>query len=597
MLTSPALVAQTPPEMQVLKSVETMIYSGRCDEAIPTLKQLSISYPQSIPVKVALKNALICNKDYDSALVLLDRLIGLAGEPGLRFGYYLDVAGIWLRKGDTKKAEQQLQTAMAVDPDNPQTYEQAASMYLSSGYYADAVKLLLEGRKKFGNALLYSRNLGQVYEVMRNYGDAAREYFQLLAQDTTTEVMVSGNFARLIKQDSDENFDSGLRNALIEIVKQNPTNKYAYKYYGDFLISQGKLEEAFLRFRIVDSLEAGNGKEILYFAKVAHDNGDQAMVEKSCNFLIARYPQSPFRVASRFALAQSYFDLKRHNDAVAVYQQIAVESQADRDISEALYATGYTQLRGLHDPRGALKSFDQLTAKYPQLASSAVARIMAADCHLALGEDRIADSLYNTITLNRLPQNYQEELLFKQAELQFYIGNFEAARTAYGKVMNTYPKSVYVNDCLRRMMLISEYPGMDEATLRVFADAVYAGFRFNYDTALVLLENLQQRQAGMLSEIAWYQAGDVYLSLNNGAKSLQQYDSLIALYPESFYTPLAMERKGDIYADVNHDCTLAKTTYESVLLKYPSGLNQEDVRKKLQRVERVLCARSDKPKS
>jgi tetratricopeptide (TPR) repeat protein len=597
-LTTPStLLAQLAPEMQRLKSAEMMVAVGRCAEAIPTLRELSVLYPQNAQVKAALKNAFICNKDFDSALVLLDRLVRQTGEPTIRFGYYLDITGIYLRQGDTKKAEQQLQVALASNPNNQQIYEQAANMYLSNGYYADAVRVLLDGRKKFGNPLLYGRNLGQVYEVMRNYGDAVHEYFQLLANDTTAELLVTGNISRLIKLDSDDDFDTGLKVALADIVKQNPRSKYAQRYFGDLLVSQGKLEEAFQRFRTVDSLEAGNGKEILYFAKIAHDNGDQTMVEKACSFLITRYPQSPFKIASRFALAQSYSDGRRYSEAIALYQQIADESKSDRDVSEALFEMGYTKLVGMHDPPGALELFNRLMNRFPQMVGSAVASIMAADCHLALGEDQIADSLYKMVSLQRLPLNYLEELLFKQAELQFYRGDFQAARDAYGKMMNTYPKSIYVNDCLRRIMLISEYPGMDEVTLRIFSDAVFARFRFNYDSALVLLDNLKQRQTGMLSEISWYEAGEIQLEIGRTQPALIDYDSLIALYPESFYAPMALERKGDVYADIDRDCAGAKTTYESVLLKYPSSLNLEEVRKKLQHVERFLCARSDKPKS
>lgn len=165
-------------------------------------------------------------------------------------------------------------------------------------------------------------------------------------------------------------------------------------------------------------------------------------------------------------------------------------------------------------------------------------------------------------------------------------------------MMNSFPKSTYVNDCLRRIMLISEYPGMDEATLRLYSEAAYAKCRFEYDSALTLLSQLKDREGGgSLSEIAWYDAGDIELELGKGDEALIQYDSLITRYPESFYTPLAIERKGDVFAEVRRDCTPAKSMYESVLLKYPTSLNLEAVRKKLQRVERILCAQPEKPKS
>ena len=590
-------VAQTPQDLQRLKAMETMIYAGRCAEPVDQLREMAKKYPRSIQVYTLLKNALVCNKELDSALLVLDYLTKISPEPMLRFTYCLDIAGVYLKKGETEKAGQQLQTALALAPNNPQTYEQASNIYAGNGYYPDAVKLLQDGRKKFGSPVLFANQLGQLYEILRNYGDAAREYFELLAHDTTSEVFVTGKMSELIRLDSDEGFETGLKDALTEIARQNPKNSDAQRFFGDLLMSQGKLDEAFQRFRLVDSLSNGEGKNILYFAAVARNNGNHGVVEKACDYLITRYPQSQFRIASRFVLGASYTDEKRYDAALAVYGQIAGESPSERDVSQALFASGRTKLDGLHDASGALTLFDRLMKDYPLAAVSVTARIAAADCHLALGQASVADSLYAAVSLQQLHQANQEELLFKRAELKFYLGNFQQARDAYGKLMNTFPKSVYVNDCLRRIMLISEYPGMDEATLRIYAEAAYAKYRFNYDSSQVLLDKLKERESGSLTEIAWYDAGIIDWELGKTAESLGQFDSLIVRFPESSYAPLALECKGDIFADVNRDCSQAKATYESVLMTYPTGLNLENVRKKLQRVERVLCTSPEKPKS
>jgi hypothetical protein len=146
-------------------------------------------------------------------------------------------------------------------------------------------------------------------------------------------------------------------------------------------------------------------------------------------------------------------------------------------------------------------------------------------------------------------------------------------------------------------MLISEYPGMDEATLRIYVEAAYAKYRFDYDSSMALLDKLKEGESGSLTEIAWYDAGIIDWERGKTAESLGQFDSLIVRFPENSYAPLALECKGDIFADVVRDCSQAKATYESVLMKYPESLNLESVRKKLQRVERVLCASTEKLKS
>lgn len=597
MISSQCASAQTPADTQRLSELEKKIYIGVCDEVVVQLQEFTQKYPQSTRVFSLLKSALVCNKQLDSALAVLNYLIKITPDPSMRFTHYLDIASIYLKKGETDRASKQLEVALAVQPTNPQTYEQASNVYTGNGYYADAVKILLDGRKRLGNPTLFARQLGLIYEIMRNYGDAVQEYYDWLAKDTTAEVYVAGRINDLIKLDSDESFDTGLKKTLTEIVDKSPKEPHAQRFFGDLLQSQGKLDDAFQRFRLADSLSNGQGREVQYFAAVALNNGDYSVAESACQYLIARYPQSPFLLTSMFTLALAYGEQARYEDAISVYNQIIAKSPSERDKATAQFSIGRIRLLGLHDPAGALTQFEGLVKGNPVFSTPTMSKIAIADCHLALGHASRAESLYAAIVPQQMQQSLQEELLFKQAELQFFLGNFEAAREAYGKTMNTYPKSIYVNDCLRRVMLISEYPGMDEATLRVYAEAAYAQFRFDYDSALVLLNKLKTQEAGSLTEIAWYDVAAIERQLGRPAQALAQFDTLATNFPESFYAPLAMEAKGDILADVDHNCTGARATYQAVLLTYPKCLNLEAVRRKLQRVERVLCNSSEKPKS
>lgn len=593
---TPLVQAQTAIDMQRVKNAETMTFAGRCVEAIVQVRDLYYKYPRNEQIATALKNAYICSKDYDSALAVLQRLVVNSGEQFQKVSFQLDVAGIYFRQGNLAEGKKQVDLAIGWLPYDVSSYERAADAFMMNGYYADAVKFLQESRGKLNQPTVFSRKLAQLYEIMRSYGEAAREYFVMVQGDSAQEVYVTGRISNLIKLDAQEEFDTGLGKVLADIVKANPTRKEAHRFYGDYLIAQGEYDKALGRFRLVDSLENGLGKNLLYFARSARDNGAYEMVEKACT-QIAAQPNSPFLIQSRFILAESHFARGSFAQAATIYQDILNLSPSDRDKSEALYSLGVVKLQGLHDPTAAMGTFDQLTQRYPRLPLAAAARMLIGDCYLAQGNATMADSIYDKVNASQLPLRSQEELLFKRAELQFYTGNFEAARDAYSKVMNAFPKSVFVNDCLRRIMLISEYGGMDEASLQVFAVALYAQFRFEYEKTLDELAKLKYRTGAILPELAWLKSGEIYQALRRDTLALAEYDSLITLHPESFYTPIAFERKGDIYSESQHNCEQARQMYQQVLLNHPSSLNVEDVRKKLQRTEKTVCVQDDKTKS
>ncbi len=590
-----ASYAQTELEMQRAKNAETMIFAGRCTEAVAQLRPLYERYPNDERITTALKNAYVCTKDYDSALVILQRRLS-AGLPFQKSGIQLDIAGIYLRQGNLAEGRKQIDFAIDLMPNDAQTFENAADILMANGYYADAVKFLQESRVKINQPQQFARKLAQLYEVMRNYGDAVREYFVMVQIDTTQDIYVTGRVANLIKLDAQEEYDTGLEKALADIVKNHPGHKAAQRYYGDYLVAQGEYDKALERFRMVDSLENGLGKNLLYFARIARDNGAFEMVDKACT-QIAALPKTPLLVQSQFVLAESKFQRGDYAAAAALYREIITLAPNDRDVSEALYSLGVVTFQGLRDPQGAVSTFAEITRKYPRLPLAAASEMLIGDCQLALGDATLADSTYARVNANQLPLRNQEELLFKRAELQFFAGNFEAAREAYGKMMNAFPKSVFVNDCLRRIMLISEYAGMEEATLRIFAAALFAKFRFEFPQALAELAKLKDRSGAILPELAWLSSGEVYQILNEETRALAEYDSLIARFPGGFYAPIAIERKGDLYAERQQNCELARAMYQQVLLNHPNSLNVEDVRKKLQRTERTLCAQPAKTKS
>lgn len=593
---TPHVQAQTAIDMQRVKNAETMTFAGRCVEAIVQVRELYDKYPRNEQIATALKNAYVCSKDYDSALAVLQRLVSTSGEQFQKVSYQLDIAGIYFRQGNVVEGRKQIDSAISLLPYDVSSYERAADAFMMNGYYADAVKFLQESRARLNQPSVFSRKLAQLYEIMRSYGEAAREYFVMVEGDSTQEIYVTGRISNLIKLDAQEEFDTGLEKALAEIVKSNPNRKEAHRFDGDYLIAQGEYEKALERFRLVDSLENGLGKNLLYFARTARDNGAYEMVEEACA-QIAAQPKSPFVIQSRFILAESHFARGSYAQAATIYQEILDLSPSDRDKSEALYSLGLVTLQGLHDPQNAIATFDQIIQKYPRLPLAAAARVLIGDCYLAQGNATMADSIYAGVKTSQLPVRNQEELLFKRAELQFYTGNFEAARDAYGKMMNAFPKSVFVNDCLRRIMLISEYGGMDEASLQIFATALYSQFRFEYQKTLDELAKLKGRSGAILPELAWLKSGEIYQTLKQDTLALAEYDSLITLHPASFYTPIAFERKGDIYSESQHNCEQARQMYQQVLLNHPGSLNVEDVRKKLQRAEKTICVQDDKAKS
>lgn len=590
------LRAQTQDELGRLSTAEALTYSGQCQDAVKLLRPLYDRYPTNHRIVTSLKNAYICAKEADSAVAILEREIGAAVIPQLRQDINLEIAGIKLRQGNKDDAEQYLDEALQIAPEDMQTYEKVANAYMSGGYYADAVKFLKQEREKRKDPYLFNRKLAQLYEIMRNYGDAASEYFQLALIDSSQTRMVEGRINHLIKLDADEEFDTGLGTSLSNIVAKYPSELLAQSVYGSYLVAQGDLEQAYARFLTIDSLASGNGAELLRFAEMARDNGNHDLVERACTRIEA-IPNSPYITQAHIILAESHFKEHRYAQAAEIYRTIVNTSPDKRMIAQGLYALARTQYEGLREPDSAIVTLRTLRQRFGDMPVANQGLIMMADCLLAEKQPQAADSMYSSIDMKRLPAESQEELLFKEAELQFYLGNYQDAKTAYSNLMNAFPKSVYVNDALRRIMLITEHEGMDQAILRLYSDALLDIRQFDVDSALQKLSDLKEKGTPMLVELAHLEAGKLQQQLQQYDAALAEYSALVEADSTSFYAPIAMELKGDIYANQIKDCAKAKEVYEKVLLDHPDALNADEVRRKLNHVERFLCTAAEDTKS
>jgi tetratricopeptide (TPR) repeat protein len=599
LLLTPTLLASslTPQQVQRLRGARELLTRGECDDAVILLDQLLREKPGNADLLLTLRDAHICQEEFDRAHEVVDQLINVAPNQSLQTHYMIAKAEVYLKQGAKDSADQTVAQAIQILPDDPQSYERAARTYMTNGYYNDAAQIFLQGRRRLKDNTWFASDLGRLYEITRDYGDAAEEYFRLVLADSSQIGTISIRIQNLIANHAGETFDTGLEAELARISREYPQNPHAQRFYGDYLVANGDYSQALDYYLLADSLSDDSGEDLLSFCRVAAEIGATDIVKRARDALIERHPESPAVMNSGFILGRAYFDSQRYREAVDLYHDLLQRSLDDRTRSEALFYLGYTTYLGIQKPDSALRVFDQLTAKFPRTATAQIARIYEADCHLSLGNADLADSLYKSIQLNSLPQRSQEELLFRLAEINFYLGDYDAARTAYGRLMNSFPKSVFVNDCLRRMMMITEYPDLDALTLQLYSEALYAGFRFDYDSALVIYDKLHHYGDSTLAQLAWFSTAEIKELQGLHEEALASFDSLVTHYPEGFYTPLAFEKKGDIYAWNLEDYQSTQEQYEVVLLEYPKSLNAEDVRKKLQRLKRLDPAREGESES
>ena len=571
--------------LQGLKVADELISEGKATEAVKLLEELRNMHGDDPLLIELLKRAYLSTKSYDQVEKLIRN--DLAKNPR-SWLLYCQLADVQL-KTQNPEARLNLKKAMDLVPNEQMIYREVALVYFRNGLTSDAMDTYKLARVRLKDPRLFSLDLAGLYEALTDYKQAVDEYFLYMGDDPTKFELVEDRINRLIQ--TEENLD-GIQLALEERIRNNPQDKYSHKLYGDLLFRRGKLELAFETYKTVDSLFRGGGRFILSFAQKCQTNRFFNPAIKAGQFLLSGSPSKELVVQARFSIAHSYEGLERYEDAVSTYQETIDECRKEAgfrfasEVAQSYYQIGEIQLFHLKKPDEAFLSYQQVISNYPKSDRFADALVRRGDCLMIKGNLDSAALLFENALNDPKASSKEEEIRFKLTEIDFYQGDFEKALEGYNREVSDFPKGLYVNNSLERIVIISENQSLDRYLLSVFAQALLEELQGQLDSATLKLEKIISAKSTTLSDKAQFEKAEIYREEKKFSSALEALRELIEKYPQSFYCAKAQKLIGDIFCYDLEDKPKAIQSYEKVLKDYGRSLFVDEVREKLKELKK-----------
>jgi tetratricopeptide (TPR) repeat protein len=573
--------------LQSLKLVDQLIIQGKGAEAIKLLEELRSVYGDDPPLIELQKRAYMSTKSYDQVKKIIRS--DLAKNPQ-SWRSYCELADLQFKTQNEPEARLNLKKAIDLAPNEKMTYVEVALVYLRNGLTSNAIDTYKLARLRLNDPKIFSVDLAGLYEGLRDYKQAVDEYFLYMGNDSTKFELIEDRINRLIQ--TEENLD-GVQSALEERIRNNPQDKYFRKLYGDLLFRRGNLELAFKTYKTVDTLFGGNGRFILSFAQKCRTNRFFDQTIKACQFLLSGSSPKELAVQARLLIANSYEGLGRYEDAISTYEEAIDECQKGApfkfapQIAQSYYQIGEIQLFSLKSPDQAFLSYQKVISNYPNSGRYADALVRLGDCLMLKGDLDSAALLFENATSDPKASSKEEEIRFKSTEIEFYRGNFEAALEGYNRQVSDFPKGLYVNNSLERVVIITENQSLDRYLLSVFAQALFEELQGRYDSAMVKLDKIISSKSANLSDKAQFEKAEIYRKERKFSSSLDAFRELMEKYPQSFYCPHAQKSIGDIYSYDMEDKAKAIQAYEKVLKDYSRSLFVDEVRERLKELKKA----------
>jgi tetratricopeptide (TPR) repeat protein len=573
---------------QALKSAELYMQDGQFQKVIEILEPLCAkhlddkNYSPDSQVFSYLKQAYRQTKSYDRLTKLILEQINTNPKDWLLWCEWGDCQ---IKMGELTSSEQSFGKAIQLVPDLADVYPVVANYYLLNGMTQNAIQTYITGNRNL-KSRNFSLELAHLYESVRDYKKAVESYFDFMQNDSEKFNLVQGYILGLISSGEDL---AGMELALRNIIQKEPENKYAFQLLSSLLFEKGEVGSALEMSKTTDLLWQKEGEYFFSFARLCQKNGFYPEAISACDYLLSKYPYRPFIPQTKLCKAASLEGEKKYSEAASSLQKIIFDYKRGEEVNEAYFQLGEMKLSLFHQPDSALFYYRYLLKNSSSLRFfDAVTRI--GDCFLIEGE---LDSAYLWFTnILKTPEGKDkfEEVRFKLAEIDFFRGKFDQAEEEYNRLVLDYPKGLYVNNCLEKLVLLKENKA-NSATLLLFSEALLERTKRNYDKALSLFQNIinfenkSQDAFAQLAEASQVQTALIYRERKAFGQSIEAFSQVVEKYPKSFYCPLALKSIGDIYYFDLDDKANAEISYERVLSQYNNSPFVEEIRDKLKRIK------------
>ncbi|HDS01627.1 MAG TPA: tetratricopeptide repeat protein, partial [candidate division Zixibacteria bacterium] len=533
--------ALPPAETRTVERAQRYAELGRVEEAIKMIEPLLDRFPADLKLLTSAHRIYLEAKDYEKALKILDMQKKVSLNGGR---LYLDYADIFLKMGKMESADSVFQVFLKERGGGSQAYREISQALLNNGYYAEATQVYLDGRERLMDSAQFALELGNLYQRQRQYANAAREYFRFMVYDTAMHRTGEAQIRFLINN-ADEIEE--LKQAFRDIIAGYPDNYQSYQFYAELLVREGQYDSAFENYKIVDSLHFRNGQHLYGFAEAALNDHEFEMAARTCRYLLEKYPEQGYRERAQLTLAAALIQLGQPDSAVLVYHQVIESSPSPKLKFDGEYLLGILFLQELYQSDSARYYFNRILNSPQMQPWAEMVKIKIAESYIIDNELDTADSIFLSINTNGLKNDMKEELLFKRAQIKFFKQEFTDARGLYNHLTGLYPRSMYVNDCLRKILIIDENQGTGVIDLDMYAAAERLLWQNEADSALTKLVDLSGRGNSNLSAMATFLAGEILYEKEEYQQALEYFNRVLESFEESFYTAESQKYLGDLY--------------------------------------------------
>jgi len=570
--------------------------SGDFEKAKQIFEELYQKQPDNFQFFDALNRVYLQLKDYDNSIKMIEQYLNLNPSDINLYGllgktYYI--------KGEEQKAFDIWEKALMSSAGSPNNYRIIANYAIERRAFEKAIEYLNKGKEVSDDPRIFSFDLANLYSLTMRYKDAAGEYCSIISAHPKQYQLVESRILLYINK-------PGAIDQTIDVVEDfRGGNNLSFDYLlARLLMEKNELNKAFEIYLEIDEKQNNMGADLYNFANFAYSEKHYELAAKVYNEVIKKYPATPVISSAKLGYAKTMEEALNAKDAqsdnswkpfyktesvesgevdqiVAAYEEL-VQMYPRTDVAgESLVRIGYIYLLKKNDLSSAEDIFNRIIKDFSNSPFVFDAYDGLADVYIFKDDLNSAEKNLSSIIKNRrAAEDTKNRARFKLAKINFYKGDFNAAKNILADVLSNLKDNI-ANDAIDLSLLMNTNIN-DSSGLLVYAEAEKLLTQKKFEEASALLKEIaSDRQSFILQNKAEVRLAETELARDNIEESVSILTKISSEPGKNIYADRSVFLLGKIYQFGVKDDTKAVEMYESLLAKFPNSLYLDEAREEI----------------
>lgn len=412
---------------------------------------------------------------------------------------HVDLAYVYQQQGDNPKAVKYLNKVLKDVPDTKNAIIEVSNLLRNRNFNDLAIALFDRGAKNPNINYNFYLEKAYTYNSMLDFENATECYLLYLKEKPDQYEMVKNRFRVMMMYDINGNVDDVVRMALLQKTQEEPENEEYASLLMWYSLQQQDYELALMQLKALD--KRGNGdyeNDIVNVAQIASDNRQYDIAIEAYEYVLKKSESGVFFVQATVGFIRNSYAkaVVEGNHDKKFYESLS------KKIDDAIEAIGFSgdmmplvivqadimafELERYDDAKTLLNNV--LEMNLSQKTRSEV-KMKLADIYLLTDEVWEATLLYSQVEKAMKNEPIAHEAKFKNAQLRYFIGEFEWASAAL-KVLTAATSKLVANDAMTLSLTISDNLEYDTIGLKRIAKADYNIYKRNYPVANQILDSV-----------------------------------------------------------------------------------------------------------